>query len=404
MKKKDEYGLMPKLIAQDPKITMNAKALYAYFCVHLDKNSNKTTLKLSRNKIIEEMGFGRAALDAGIKTLTDLGLIDINQTRTESGRYGSRRFALVARPERYSTVLKNDNSTIFDKYGIVPRYVIKDAKLSAGAKAIYAYLCTYAGSADDVFPTVTKITSEMKCSATTYQKYIREMLNFGLLQRTQVICDGRFSRNIYTIVRPQHKTEEVDGVKVTKTPASQNLIRRFTTIMTQADLPWMKKRSVKTQQPSSTKNPATEEPNTVNPANHYNTNSLYNTNPNYNTNVLCHTVTRRKSEIVSELKEQINYRFLTTFSIPSLKSVLDRVVNSFYNLVATTDHYVNIGNFFHTPVETARIWLNRVDFDTIITAVNSMQHTRCVTNPERYVYTTALYIASGLTAQWDYND
>ncbi len=39
-------------------------------------------------------------------------------------------------------------------FGIIPKLVMQDKRLTGDAKAIYAYFCSYAGAGDTAFPIV----------------------------------------------------------------------------------------------------------------------------------------------------------------------------------------------------------------------------------------------------------
>ena len=45
-----------------------------------------------------------------------------------------------------------ENSIYKNGYGIVAKFVMRDKNLSVEAKAIYAYICSFAGSGTTAFP------------------------------------------------------------------------------------------------------------------------------------------------------------------------------------------------------------------------------------------------------------
>ncbi|WP_422445354.1 helix-turn-helix domain-containing protein [Thermoanaerobacterium sp. DL9XJH110] len=46
-------------------------------------------------------------------------------------------------------------------YGIIPKIVMQDPRLTISAKAIYAYMCSFAGSGTTAFPCVEKICKDL---------------------------------------------------------------------------------------------------------------------------------------------------------------------------------------------------------------------------------------------------
>lgn len=89
---------------------------------------------------------------------------------------------------------------VFEKgYGIIPKVVMCDASLSYGAKAIYAYFCSYAGTGGTCFPTRSKMCYDLQMSKDTLGKYISQLVTRGYIKVEQVKENGRFSHNIYTL-------------------------------------------------------------------------------------------------------------------------------------------------------------------------------------------------------------
>lgn len=91
------------------------------------------------------------------------------------------------------------NSIIFN-YGILPKDVMKNPNLSIQAKAIYAYLCVYAGNKEASFPGEKLIRHELNISKDTFYKYLSELKKIGYVEveknRTE---EGRFSHNVYCL-------------------------------------------------------------------------------------------------------------------------------------------------------------------------------------------------------------
>jgi len=93
-------------------------------------------------------------------------------------------------------------------FGTIPKLVMQDRRLSAQAKAIYAYFCSYAGAGKTAFPRRDKIIADLGISKGTYYKHFGLLRDCGYILSEQGYKDGRLSYNIYTLlevvpVKPQ---------------------------------------------------------------------------------------------------------------------------------------------------------------------------------------------------------
>lgn len=98
---------------------------------------------------------------------------------------------------------------VFGHYGPAPSVVFRSPELSAGAKAAYAYLCTYVSLKDvksgkmKARPSKRRMQRELGMSNNTLNKYLKELREFGLIEvkQTRVLRDGRkeYGNNIYTL-------------------------------------------------------------------------------------------------------------------------------------------------------------------------------------------------------------
>jgi len=86
-----------------------------------------------------------------------------------------------------------------DGYGIIFRSVMRDTSLSIGAKAVYAYLCTFAGNKKTAFPSRKLMCHELGINKDTLTKYMRNLLDAGYIKKEQKKVSGKFAHNVYTI-------------------------------------------------------------------------------------------------------------------------------------------------------------------------------------------------------------
>ncbi|MED3932908.1 helix-turn-helix domain-containing protein [Priestia megaterium] len=152
--------------------------------------------------------------------------------------------------------------TIYENgYGMIARKVMRDKKIDAKAKALYAYLCSFAGSNEDntrsAFPSVALIKAELGMkSQETFYKFRDQLEQAGYITiEREKKANGKFGNNVYyieAVATPKEDKENVDNT--TTTPYAKN----STTV------PCSKK--------STTENPTTENLTTNNTA--FNINSF----------------------------------------------------------------------------------------------------------------------------------
>lgn len=77
--------------------------------------------------------------------------------------------------------------------------IMQDRNLHIAAKAIYAYLASFAGAASCCYPSRGKICSDLGISSDTFSKYLKQLTDCGYLTVAQEKEHGRFSHNVYTL-------------------------------------------------------------------------------------------------------------------------------------------------------------------------------------------------------------
>lgn len=86
-------------------------------------------------------------------------------------------------------------------YGPVARYVMRDSNLSVGAKCLYSYLVSFAGSENTCFPPRDMITNELVINKDTFTKYLRELKESGyIVVHKNKQSEGKRYNNIYEII------------------------------------------------------------------------------------------------------------------------------------------------------------------------------------------------------------
>lgn len=89
-------------------------------------------------------------------------------------------------------------------FGIVYRIIMRDKRLTAEAKAIYAYLSSFAGERLTCYPSVELMCAELNFSEARFSKHMRILVDAGIVQKERQRKENRFGRNIYTLNHSTH--------------------------------------------------------------------------------------------------------------------------------------------------------------------------------------------------------
>lgn len=113
------------------------------------------------------------------------------------------------------------NGIMSQGYGFSPKAVMRDTRLTVEAKAIYAYMASFAGAGLSAFPTIALQLHELGISARRYYKHrkLLEDLGYITIKQTRIKLEsGKVvgDKNIYTLEQfptPKPK-EEIQEDKV----------------------------------------------------------------------------------------------------------------------------------------------------------------------------------------------
>lgn len=84
---------------------------------------------------------------------------------------------------------------------MIAKAVMSDPSLHIEAKAIYAYIASYAGAGETAFPGIEIMVDHLNISKTRFYKYRQELVKQGYITITPEKDDrGKFAHNIYTIL------------------------------------------------------------------------------------------------------------------------------------------------------------------------------------------------------------
>lgn len=98
---------------------------------------------------------------------------------------------------------QNDNELrgIFKNgYGRICKYVMIYRELSMEAKAVYGYLCTFAGAKSIVFPSQELMCHDLHITQNSLRKYLSELVQHNIISISKHLnTDNTYANNIYTI-------------------------------------------------------------------------------------------------------------------------------------------------------------------------------------------------------------
>ena len=82
-------------------------------------------------------------------------------------------------------------------YGLVYQNVMRDKSLSPEAKAIYAYLCSFAGKGETCYPGADMMRDELRMSKERFYKHIKQLTDAGIVRKVQERPGGQCGKVIY---------------------------------------------------------------------------------------------------------------------------------------------------------------------------------------------------------------
>jgi hypothetical protein len=193
------YGKIYKAIMRTPHLPILAKAIYAYFCAYAG-NGHQAYPK--RDKIVRDLKMNKNTYTKHLNALVAAGYIA--KERTAAGNiYTIMRtvpgYEKPAQAEDDMTDILVMESVGAQGFGTVPKLVMFDARLTAQAKAIYAYFAYFAGAGTTAFPRHHTILRDLNLSHTTYYAHYNLLLHYGYLTVEQRKSNGKYAVSLYRL-------------------------------------------------------------------------------------------------------------------------------------------------------------------------------------------------------------
>ena len=181
------YGKVYKLAMRDTTLSLVAKALLAYLCSYAGSG---TSAFPRREKILRDMGINKDTFCKYMKALEQQSYITRHKTNSGSV-YEIMQFVTGVNGAQIEVKSAG--------YGTIPKLVMLDSNLSAKAKGLYAYLCSFAGSGKSAWPKVATVLRDLSVSRNSYNKYLDELVGIGYISAAQKHESGRYGSNVYTL-------------------------------------------------------------------------------------------------------------------------------------------------------------------------------------------------------------
>lgn len=100
-----------------------------------------------------------------------------------------------------------------DGYGIIAKKAMRDKNLSIEAKAIYSYICSFAGAGATSFPGVALMLKELGISEKRFYNHRKQLIDTGYLTIVKQRKNNRADKNLYTIESEPSKVEKIQKEK-----------------------------------------------------------------------------------------------------------------------------------------------------------------------------------------------
>ena len=199
------FGIIPKYVMIDQDLTIDSKTIYAYFCSFA---GNGNSAFPGRDKILIDLPMGKDRYYKHLHSLVEQGYISVVQQKSSTCKFTNNIYTLISNPKKFEE-LPTDNSLNANYsrirfsglkscgYGIIPKSVMIDERLTVKSKGIYAYFCSFTGTGDTAFPAKEIILKHLGISENTYYKFYKVLADLNYITAVQRHIDGKLSVNDY---------------------------------------------------------------------------------------------------------------------------------------------------------------------------------------------------------------
>lgn len=235
------YGIICKFPMTDPDLKVQAKGIYAYLCACC---GNGATAFPSIAKITEHLQIGKDTYYKAMKQLKDQGYVQAKQQKVANGQFANNIYTIVSNPKKFQDSGYEAKGTLHTSlaftglkmagYGMIPRAVMYDSRLSVTAKVLYAYLASFSGAGKVAFPAKSYIQRHLGIGDSTYKTNMRALTSTNYVTVIQRHVNGKLSSNDYylndnpdeaAVLAPEvaRKTKAVTCQRVKKPDTAQRV-------------------------------------------------------------------------------------------------------------------------------------------------------------------------------------
>lgn len=203
------YGVLPKFPMLDADLSIEAKGIYAYFCSYRGAGNSAFP---RYQKIISDLRVNKDTYYKYFRQLTENEYIGIRKAPSATQGFMKNIYEIKMHPSKFNSV--PEVSSLSAPYslirtgdledagrGVIPKLVMTDPRLSIRAKAVYAYLCAFAGNGDSACPKKDTMMKHLNVSRNSLDAYLKELRVLNYVTVVQRHVDGHLSVNDYILNR-----------------------------------------------------------------------------------------------------------------------------------------------------------------------------------------------------------
>lgn len=392
------FGHVSKIIMTDWTLDLGTKSLYSYLSSAAGSGEEAF---LRRARILGEMGIGERAYNKYMSELELHEYIIRAQSRTPGGVFGTTIVEFVMVPTHMKGKIEAAreaetkpnmySGTIYALgYGVIPRVVAKDIRLSYKARGLYAYYTVFANTNREAFPSRDKILKDLNISKNTFTKLLKELTDKGYLTVKQMhASDGRLGKSIVKLnMFPEEalaKKAEEEERKKNQIALLEPCTKKGTTV---EDAPCTKNSTTVENAPctknsTTVKAPCTKNACTVAPCPKNSTTVFNITNTIFSTNTNSSLLDR----LIDRLHDQIDYRILQFAygNDPQGLEAIDLMLHAIAQVLTTTNSRVQIGKQTIATKNVCEILMQIDNAATIRVIERYLARTDTVNNPSSYL-------------------
>jgi len=193
------YGKIYKSVMRNRQLPLLAKAIYVYLCAYAG-NGQQSYPK--RDKIIRDLKINKDTYTKHLSTLVTEGYI--SKERTAAGNI----YTILQTVPGYDKSVRGDNKRTdmlivknvgAQGFGTVPKIIMLDTRLTAQAKAIYAYFASFAGAGTTAFPRRATIMRDLGLHSAAYYSHFNLLLELGYLSVEHRKSNGKYDVSLYRL-------------------------------------------------------------------------------------------------------------------------------------------------------------------------------------------------------------